>query len=227
MSDDENLFGRWSRLKHQSRTGRPLRQATEKKRGGAAPVAEPETVASLSPMAEPEPGATAAAPPPAFSEDVEGRELTPEEQAAVRDLPPIDSLDKDSDYTAFLGTNVPEFLKRQALKVLWRSDPVLANLDGLNDYDEDFSLAGLVEKVVTSARNAKRTGKGSRDAEAAEAPADDEELGDAEGDEDTIAASEEAGPEEAEDDQSESLGNDDVRPPDNAARVVRDRRGRG
>lgn len=224
MSDDENLFGRWSRLKRQSRTGRPVREATGKKKGGAAPVAEPKTVANLAPLAEPEQGATA---PPAFSEDAEGRELTPEEQAAVRDLPPIDSLDKDSDFTPFLGTNVPEFLKRQALKVLWRSDPVLANLDGLNDYDEDFSLAGLVENVIAAARDAKQTGESAPDAEAAEASVDDEELGDAEGDEDAIADSDEAGPEEVEDDQSESFGDDDVRPPDNAARVVRGRRGRG
>jgi len=60
---------------------------------------------------------------------------------AAEDLPDIDSLDKDSDYTPFMQVGVPEQLKRLALRALWRSDPVLANLDGLNDYDEDYKLA--------------------------------------------------------------------------------------
>ncbi len=57
---------------------------------------------------------------------------------AAEDLPDIDSLDKDSDYTPFMQDGVPEALKKLALRALWRSDPVLANLDGLNDYDEDY-----------------------------------------------------------------------------------------
>ena len=57
------------------------------------------------------------------------------------DLPDIESLDKDSDYTVFLKDGVPEELRKLALRALWRSDPVLANLDGLNDYDEDFGAA--------------------------------------------------------------------------------------
>jgi hypothetical protein len=60
---------------------------------------------------------------------------------APEDLPEIDSLDKDSDYTPFLQEGVPEHLKNLALRALWRSDPVLANLDGLNDYDENFKSA--------------------------------------------------------------------------------------
>jgi hypothetical protein len=60
---------------------------------------------------------------------------------AAEDLPDIDSLDKDSDYTPFMQVGVPEQLKKLALRALWRSDPVLANLDGLNDYDDDYKLA--------------------------------------------------------------------------------------
>ena len=60
---------------------------------------------------------------------------------AAEDLPDIESLDKDSDYTPFMAQGVPEELKKLALRALWRSDPVLANLDGLNDYDEDFKAA--------------------------------------------------------------------------------------
>jgi hypothetical protein len=71
--------------------------------------------------------------PETVPEPVEGGE----DQVAL-DLPDIDTLDKDSDFSVFMQEGVPEELKKLALRALWRSDPVLANLDGLNDYDEDF-----------------------------------------------------------------------------------------
>jgi hypothetical protein len=46
---------------------------------------------------------------------------------------------------------VPEFLRKRALRVLWRSNPVLANLDGLNDYDDDFRSPELTKKVLATA----------------------------------------------------------------------------
>jgi hypothetical protein len=72
-------------------------------------------------------------------------------------LPDIASLGKDSDFSAFLRQGVSEEMRRQALRVLWRSDPVLANLDGLNDYDEDFTVVRTVAEAV---RTAYETGKG-------------------------------------------------------------------
>tara|TARA_R110001592_G_scaffold330696_1_gene612973 strand:+ start:6882 stop:7415 length:534 start_codon:yes stop_codon:yes gene_type:complete len=53
------------------------------------------------------------------------------------DLPDIESLTGESDFTAFMKEGVPEDLKNLALRKLWRSDPVYANLDGLNDYDPE------------------------------------------------------------------------------------------
>ena len=92
------------------------------------------------------------------------------------DLPDIESLTKDSDFTVFLQENVPEALRRKALRVLWRSDPVLANLDGLNDYDEDFSI---VEGIVEVVRSNFKPGQGMRgdddDADAPVAAAQDEQ----------------------------------------------------
>ena len=66
------------------------------------------------------------------------------------DLPPIESLTADSDFTAFLRSNVPSVLKKAALRKLWKSDPVLANVDGLNDYDENFAKMGLGKAVKTA-----------------------------------------------------------------------------
>lgn len=93
--------------------------------------------------------------------------LTPEEEAVVRDLPPIDSLTKDSDFTPFLADKVPEFIRRRALAVLWRSDPVLANLDGLNDYDLNYRL---IDTLIDAAKDTVyRAGKGyARDEEEVE-----------------------------------------------------------
>jgi hypothetical protein len=48
-------------------------------------------------------------------------------------------LDAQSDFTPFMRAGVPPALRNQALRLLWRLDPALANLDGLNDYDEDFT----------------------------------------------------------------------------------------
>ncbi len=66
----------------------------------------------------------------------------------ISSLPPIDELTFESDYTGFLGKNVSETLRREALRKLWRSDPVLANLDGLNDYCEDFNVVDLPISVA-------------------------------------------------------------------------------
>jgi hypothetical protein len=84
------------------------------------------------------PPAPDGAPPPtdAAAEDV------------LKDLPPVESLGRDSDYRAFMRPGVPEALRNRALQKLWVSDPVYANLDGLVEYGEDFGepfrAAGVV-----------------------------------------------------------------------------------
>jgi len=77
-------------------------------------------------------------------------------EIAAEDLPDIDSLHKDSDFTVFMQDGVPEALKRRALRKLWTTDPVLANVDGLNDYDGDY--ATLLEKGAEAMRRFAATG---------------------------------------------------------------------
>ncbi len=77
-------------------------------------------------------------------------------EIAPEDLPDIDTLHKDSDFTVFMRDGVPEELKRRALRKLWTSDPVLANVDGLNDYDGDY--ATLLEKGAEAMRRFAATG---------------------------------------------------------------------
>ena len=63
----------------------------------------------------------------------------------------IDSLDKDSDFTVFMHERVPEAIRRRALRKLWQSDPIFATLDGMNDYDDDFTDAATVVEGLKAA----------------------------------------------------------------------------
>mgnify|MGYP000079585839 CR=1 FL=1 len=61
----------------------------------------------------------------------------------------IDSLTKDSDFTVFMQKAVPAAVRRKALRKLWTSDPLLANLDGLNDY-EDMEFTYGISNVANT-----------------------------------------------------------------------------
>lgn len=52
-------------------------------------------------------------------------------------LPPIESLGADSDYKPFMAPQVPEELRRLALRKAWTSNPAIAGFRGLADYDWD------------------------------------------------------------------------------------------
>ena len=58
------------------------------------------------------------------------------------DLPPIESLGSDSDYTVFLARGVPRLLQAQALRVAWASDPAIADFRGMAEYAWDFNAPG-------------------------------------------------------------------------------------
>jgi len=63
----------------------------------------------------------------------------------------FEALDKSSDYTRFIKANVPAAIQKRALRKLWASDSVFEVLDGMNDYDEDFTIDGLAGKAFKSA----------------------------------------------------------------------------
>ncbi len=162
MSEErEGPLARWSRLKRRSGSAR------SGQRGGAAPV----TVANV------DPGFPAASAPRDGVPAVAPGEDTPAGEDAAKDLPPVDGLDKDSDYTPFLGDGVPEKLARAAMRKLWRSDPIFAFRDGLDDYDEDYTIIETIAKAVTSkagkakakAKKAKAKAKAKKTAGRAEA----------------------------------------------------------
>ena len=55
----------------------------------------------------------------------------------------LETLNYNSDYQVFFKKGVPEHLKNMAMRKLWISNPVLANVDGLNEYDENFADPAL------------------------------------------------------------------------------------
>ena len=93
-----------------------------------------------------------------------------EGETNVDDLPDIETLNESSDYTPFLKDGVPEKLKRLALRKLWKSNPVFGIIDGLDDYDEDYSAIGIVaQEIFTN----YKPGKGMVDPNEAEEEIDE------------------------------------------------------
>ncbi len=80
-----------------------------------------------------------------------------DEVLAELNLPHPDTLQRGDDFSAFLSDAVPERLRRRALRRLWRSDPVLANVDSLVDYGDDFTDGAT---VIENIRTAYRIGRG-------------------------------------------------------------------
>ena len=66
-------------------------------------------------------------------------------------LPDPETMKAGDDFKVFLTKTVPEHIKKRALRKLWVSNPVLANLDGMNEYDDDFTLAtSALEEFATN-----------------------------------------------------------------------------
>jgi hypothetical protein len=76
---------------------------------------------------------------------------------AELNLPDPDALEPGDDIRGFMAKAVPDRLRRRALRQLWRLNPVLANVDGLVDYGEDFTDAAT---VVENLQTAYQVGKG-------------------------------------------------------------------
>ncbi|QGX97042.1 DUF3306 domain-containing protein [Roseovarius faecimaris] len=84
-------------------------------------------------------------------------EKTDEEILAELDLPDPESLSAGDDFSRFMAKAVPDRIRRRALRVLWRSNPVLANVDSLVDYGEDFTDGA---NVIENMQTAYQVGKG-------------------------------------------------------------------
>jgi hypothetical protein len=70
---------------------------------------------------------------------------------AELDLPNPEEMQQGDDFSVFLSKAVPERIRRKALRKLWLTNPVLANVDELVDYGEDFTDSAMaVEAIQTT-----------------------------------------------------------------------------
>ncbi len=122
MSDETRQPGE-SFLAHRARL-KAARQREAAAPQPAAPVTKPE--ADTPPAVD--------APPPRPLSDA--------------DMPPVESLTAESDFTQFLAEGVSDALRRAALRKLFQL-PEFGVLDGLNEYDEDYTQFEKLGDMVT------------------------------------------------------------------------------
>jgi hypothetical protein len=132
--EQEGFLTRWSRRKAQAVRGEVPPEPEEDTEDAAARSAE--VPADVPAEAE---AATAVAD---ADETAAAADAAPE-------LPPLDSLGADSDYSAFLGRGVPADLRQKALRKLFHS-PKFNIRDGLDDYDLDFSKPEPLGDIITA-----------------------------------------------------------------------------
>ncbi len=193
---DERFYSRWSRLK----TERAKAPEKTTRRAFAPVVEELPSQPTPAPVEEDSAEPTDSIATPSSDQAKPGE--TGDADKTPPELPEVDSLDYDSDYSGFMAEGVSDELRNLALRRLWRSNPLLANLDGLNDYDEDFTIAKTALGSIQSAYQALG-GYGRKDEEELEAddqPASPEET--------TVEASDEPAVEAEEDTVEESSAPD-------------------
>lgn len=223
----EGFLRRWSR-----------RKGSQSRKENQESGAETQTA-----LAEPAEEAALELPPEApvrgrMITSAPGETTTPQnaeepEEIDEADLQDVESLEADSDFTPFLKKGVSEQLQRRALRKLWLSDPVLANVDGLLDYGDDFTDAAM---VVADMKTAYKVGRGMVPPPEEELP--EEELADEELPNDELpeeeseggaaeAAVAEGDPAEGEkvdgDADAETASNDESQKEETAGRVEPDR----
>lgn len=133
ISAEEGFFDRWSRLKRSA--GQPAtRGKQETQASGATDVKDQGSL-------------------PVEAVELEHKaEEVGVEQKTDDDMPPLESLDENSDYGQFFSPKVSESLRKAALRK-WFSSTMFNVRDGLDDYDEDFrTFAGLGDIITADMR---------------------------------------------------------------------------
>ena len=116
----ESALSRWSRRKHEAQ------QALDDQ----APPVSAEDVAAESPPAE----TTTETVEPVLTD---------------ADMPDIENLTDESDFSPFMSSGVSDELRNLALRKLFRA-PVFNIRDGLDEYDDDFTSFEKLGDIVTS-----------------------------------------------------------------------------
>ena len=145
----------------ESRLHRWSKQKTEVKEAEETPVEQPDET-EIDPVSQ---------------IDAEKQNEQDEEKPPV-ELPDIETLGDDDDYSMFMSSEVDASLKKLALRKLFKA-PFFNIRDGLNDYDEDFTTFQELGDIVTSdmkfhaERKKAEAEKKKREAEAQAAEAEE------------------------------------------------------
>ncbi len=131
-NSDDGLLSRWAKRKQAVREAEELEEVE----------VDAEAEAEADPETEEEAMALLAERDPELAEEISSLDL--------------DNLSYEDDFTVFMQTKVPDIIRRKALSKLWLSHPLLANLDGLNEYDEDYTQAADAAEMVRKAFEAAR-----------------------------------------------------------------------
>src|SRR6516162_1713302 len=106
---DEQFLARWSRRKQEAKADHAER-APEK--GAEAHESEPSNRAAAEPVVY---------------------------EAELSNLPPIESIDANTNITAFLRKGIPQEVSRAALRRAWSADPAIRDFVGLAENAWDFN----------------------------------------------------------------------------------------
>jgi hypothetical protein len=121
---DESALSRWSRRKLEAR-----QQQAEPRRPSSAAMTEDR---------------------PAPAEQAVERAAEAEKPLLTdADMPAIDSLDENSDFSQFMSAGVSDELRNLALRKLFHA-PAFNIRDGLDEYDDDFTSFEKLGDIVTS-----------------------------------------------------------------------------
>jgi len=158
-ADDDPFLSRWARRKRVVRAGGDPDAVAGEVSGGQAELAiPPPTSADM----------------PAVVDDSEAE--APTDDPTDDDMPPVDSIDEDTDMSGFFSPKVSQAVKKAALKKFFHS-PLFNIVDGLDDYDDDFRNFEALGDIITSdmrtqmERKAKRAEEeAANDAGGAESP---------------------------------------------------------
>ncbi|MGI9263337.1 MAG: DUF3306 domain-containing protein [Gammaproteobacteria bacterium] len=151
---DENFLARWSRRKAEARDG-------------PASAADPVDQAECS-DAEPADAGESDTQPVQSEEAGQSSEYVPGDE----DMPSIEDLTDDDDYSAFFSPGVSPGLRKKALARLFRS-PKFNIRDGLDDYDDDYTTFKPLGSTITAEMRHRAEDLLRRQAEAAKQALED------------------------------------------------------
>lgn len=153
LDNNEGFVSRWSRRKSSARqagsSDEISQETVQDQRPGNQPV-DPALSHILDSDQAAEPNPVADAPGDSgMPANATGSTETATEPGEPPDLPDIDALTEQSDYSAFMAPNVSHEIRNLALRKLFRSQ-VFNIRDGLDDYDEDFTTFEKLGDIVTA-----------------------------------------------------------------------------